>query len=264
MITTFFKSLKAAAAFAAALALLWGPVLCRAGEYERLADELVKTAKTGGVSHLAISDFTAQGKAGQNEAREAQQRLSRALFELPGIGVMDASVLETLKERGRRWAQVLIKGEVYRTKTGVVLVVKTINLRSGRQLATMQINVREDAQSSVPKDFRDAPGDIKSACAKSLEQLREANKAGVELKARYWAAKVRDPGFSYSGLDNAPGSELRDYATLQKFYKLFNAYYEQAGPVIITRTERSSLNALMGNEARVMGECPGARQINPS
>lgn len=51
-------------------------------------------------------------------------------------------------------------------ETGAVLVAKTIDLRSGRRLATIQISAGEEAQSPVPKDFRDAPGDIKrSACA---------------------------------------------------------------------------------------------------
>lgn len=259
MKTIFLRYWGAVLALAAALALLCGRP-CLGGNYERLADELVKTAKTEGLSRLVMNNFAAQGRAGQEEAREAQLRLSEALFKLPGIGVMDATVLEKLKERGRRWAQVLIKGEVYSTETGAVLVVKTIDLRSGRRLAIIQISAGEEAQSPVPKDFRDAPGDIKrSACAEALEQLKDTNIACVELKARYWAARVREPGFSYSGLDSAPGSELRDYATLQKFYTLFNAYYEKDGPIIIPKTERLKLNTLMEKEAMVRNECPDAR-----
>ncbi|MBU2572820.1 MAG: hypothetical protein KKH28_01925 [Elusimicrobia bacterium] len=245
------------AALGAALTFLWSPGICFAGEYERLADQLVKIAKTQKLARLAISNFNAQGQAGQDEAREAQRRLSEALFKLPGIGVMDASVLEELKERGRRWAQILVTGQVYRTKTSIALVVKMINLRSGLQMAAMQITIREEAQSSFPEDFRDAPRDTReSACAKAFEQLVDANRADVELKARYWAARVREPGFSYYELDRAPGSEITDYATMQKFYILINAYYEQDGPVILTETERARLNALLKTEDGVLRKCP--------
>ncbi|MFH1620369.1 MAG: hypothetical protein ABIG11_10780 [bacterium] len=257
MITGFSRYRRfAITIMVAALPFLWstGPGL--AGEYERLAEELVKASETQRLSHLAISDFTAHGQAGQDEATKAQQRLSMALFKLSGMNVMDASLLEKLKERGRRWTQVLIKGQVYRTEAGAVLVVKMINFRSGLEMGVMQINVLEETQGSLPKDLRDAPGDIKNAaCAKSVEQLRDANRTGVELKARYWAARVREPGFSYYKLDRAPGSEFRDYATLQKFYELFNGYYAQDGPVILTEAERSWLNTLLKTEAEVLREC---------
>lgn len=257
--TTGFSRYRGSAitAMVAASLFLWstGPGL--AGEYERLAEELLKTSAAHGLSHLAISDFTAHGQAGRDEAAKAQQRLSMALFKLWGMNVMDASLLEKLKERGRRWTQVLVRGRVYRTETGAILVVKMINFRSGLELGTMQIDIREDTQNSLPKDFRDAPGDMKNAaCAKSLEQLLDANRAGVELKARYWAARVREPGFSYHSLDRVPGGELGDYATLQKFYELFNGYYAQDGPVILTEAERSWLNALLKTEAEVLRECP--------
>lgn len=248
----------AAAALGAALLLLWGTGPCLAGEYGRLADELAQNAKKHGLNRLAISGFSAEGPAGDGAAGEAQRLLSEALFKLPELGVMDAQVLEKLKERGRRWAQVLVKGRVYGTGTGLVLVVKTISTRSGRQLAIMQINIREAPQSPVPADLRDAPGDMKdSACARDLERLREENRAAVDLKARYWAAKVRDPGFSYAGLERAPGSELRDYGTLQRFYELFNAYYDQDGPVVLTEQESSRLKALLEKEAAALRECRG-------
>ena len=55
--------LKAAAVLFLALALFCSPALCRAGEYEKLAAELVNTAKTEGLSRLVIEEFTAQGLA---------------------------------------------------------------------------------------------------------------------------------------------------------------------------------------------------------
>jgi hypothetical protein len=256
MICRFFE----VAALGAALILLLGIGACFAGEYGRLAAELAGTIKTSGLNRIAISSFSAHGLAGHPAAAEAQRRLSEELFVLPGLGVMDAVVVKKLKERGARWAQVLIKGQVYGTGDGAVLVIKAVSTRSRKQLAILQINIAEAAQSPVPADFRDAPADIKdAACVKSRNQLQEENRAAVDLKARYWAARAREPGFSYSGLAEAPGSELRDYGTLQKFYELFNAYYEQDGPVILTAAERSALTLLMEKEAIVLRDCPAER-----
>jgi len=260
MKTISFSYPKVMTALAAALALLCGPGPCPASEYTRLADELAKTARTAGLNHMAVCDFTAQGQAGHGAARDAQQQLTKALFELPLISVMDASVLKNLKERGQLWAQVLVTGTVYKTETGTALVAKLTNPRSGAQILIRQIDIEGEARSPAPRDLRDAPRDTKTpVCVRLHERLEAANRAAVELKSRYWAAKTREPGLSYAKLTGAPGSELRKYATLQQFHKLLNSYYEQDAPVTLTKAERSSLRTLSKLEAAVLSACPEAR-----
>jgi hypothetical protein len=239
-----------------ALAFFWSSGPLRADEYKRLAGGLSRTLKTRGLSRLAISDFLAQG-TGSEEARYAQQRLSEALFNEPGIGVMDLSVLEKLKDRGRHWPEVLIQGEVYPSDKGVAVIVKALDARDGRVLGVMQIaakNMKEDALGD--DDFRDAiSAMVDPVCIKLLKEIQDGNRADVDLKARYWAAKVREPDFSYSQLDRFPGGEFADYQTRQKFYELINVYYEQPGPVLLTKPELARLKTLEDKEARARAEC---------
>ena len=247
------------AAFGAALLLLCSAAPCFAGEYERAAGQLAKAAGEKGFNRLAISSFTSREEAAPGEAAAAQQRLSETLYSLPGVGVMDASVLEQMRERGRLWAQVLVRGQVYRTGAGLFLVVKTFDLSIGRPMGVMQINAGPE-RNDFPKDLRDAPRDVKDpACRRAAGELRSANLSAVDAKARYWAARAREPGFSYAGLDRAPGSELKDYATQQKFYALLNAYYAQDAPVTLTDEEQAGLEALMEREAAFRRDCPGLK-----
>lgn len=246
-------------ALLAAVAVLSAPA-CRAGDFEKLAAGLAGTAMQANASRLAVAEFTAQAEEGRAGADAARRRLCGELFKQPGLGVMDAAVLEQLNERGRLWAQLLVKGEVYGAGAGAMLVLKTYDLRSGRPLSTVQLELREESPGRVPEDLRDAPGDpARSACARAAEEVRGANAALVELKARYWAAKVREPGFSYTRLSSRPGSELKDYATFQKFYQLFNAYYDQAGPVTLTAAERTKVGALLRQEEGLKAGCPAER-----
>ena len=249
----------AVAALGAALLRLCSAAPCFAGEYERAAGQLVKAAGERGFNRLAISSFTARDQAAPGEAAQAQQRLSETLYSMPGVGVMDAPVLEKMRERGRLWAQVLVRGQVYRTSAGLFLVIKTFDLSTGRPMGIMQINAGVEPDN-FPRDLRDAPGGLKdSACAKASDELLTANLAAVDQKARYWAARAREPGFSYSGLDRAPGSELKDYATQQKFYALLNDYYGQDAPVTLTPAERTGLKELMEKETAFRRDCPEAR-----
>ncbi|MCX5792422.1 MAG: hypothetical protein NTY45_09480 [Elusimicrobia bacterium] len=246
----------AAAALGAALLLLCSAAPCFAGEYERAAGQLVKAAAEKGLTRLAIGGFTAREQAVPEEAAAAQRRLSETLYGTPGVGVMDTAVLEKMQERGRLWAQVLVKGQVYRTGAGLFLVLKAVDLRTGRPMGTMQINAGSGPEA-FPKDLRDAPGGLKdSACAKASDELLKENLAAVDQKARYWAARAREPGFSYAGLDRAPGSELRDYPTIQKFYALLNAYYEQDAPVTLAPAELAGVKKLLEKEAAFLRACP--------
>jgi len=166
-----------------ALAFFWSSGSVRADEYKRLAGGLSKSLKVQGFKRIAINDFLAQGQADPEEARYAQQRLSEALFKEPGIGVMDLSVLEKLKERGRRWPDALIKGEVYPSENGVAVVVKALDLRDGHIVGTMQIEakpMKEDALGS--DDFRDAiSGEADPVCIKLLKEVQDENRAAIQM-----------------------------------------------------------------------------------
>ena len=168
---------------------------------------------------------------------------------------MDAPVLEKLKGRGRPWAQALIRGSVYGESNGMTLVVRSFDLRTGRPMSTLQIALTDAGRGPI-SDFRDAPaGTAEAACAGLNDEIKNANKENVDVKARYWAAQARAPGFSYAKLQRPPGSELKDYALAQKFYALVNAYYDQEGPVTLTGAEQAALKVLTGKEEDFRRNC---------
>lgn len=256
----------ALAALVPAAAFFWSSGPLRADEYRKLAYGLSNSLKPMGLNRLAISDFLARGELPPEEAAYAQRQLSEALFEEPGIGIMDVSVLKKISGRGQLWPHVLIKGEVYPTETGLAVVVKVLNFRTGGLIRTMQIEtggIKEAGRRSAA--FRDVvSGEKSQACVRLLRQVREENRTGVELKARYWAAKVREPDFSYSELDHVPGGEFTDYRTRQKFYELINAYYEQDRPVILTEQELAGVAALHAREAAAREACRPRRATEAS
>lgn len=256
----FSRIIGFAAALAAGLLLLWGLAPLFGGEYERLADKLAATAKLHGLERLAVSNFTAQGGASPEEARQAQLLLSEELVKLRGAGVMDAEMLEKLGERGHLWAQMLVRGRLFRTGEGLVLVLKTVHLRSGRPINMVQMNVPETKGPTPPEDLRDAPADPKTAaCLKTAERLRSEGGAAVDLKARHWAARLRDPAYSGSGEERLPGSEIRDYRLRQEFYSLLNEYYDREEPVALTSQETERLEEYIKSESAFLRDCPAAR-----
>lgn len=245
---------------AARAALFGSLMLCScslyAADFGGAALHLAGSAARQSLNRFSIEAFEAVQPAAPEIAAEAQLLLSEALFGLAGVGVMDAAVLSNLGARGRIWGQVVVRGAVYRRGNRHVLVARAFKLSSGEGLTTLQLELPERPLGEPPRDLRDAPVSLSSSCAGESEALRAENRGMVDIKARYWALQARSPGFSYSGLERPPGSELGDYRTLQDFYALSNSYYAQDAPVMLTAEERLRLEKLMRREAAVMRRCP--------
>jgi len=108
----------------------------------------------------------------------------------------------------------------------------------------------------VPSDLRDAPSDTgRGSCAGRKQRLAGLNSALVDAKALYWAAKMKEPGFSIRGLSRNPGTEISDPEVKARFYKLLGAYYrsENAPPPAPDKL-RTIIN-LLGEETRAYDEC---------
>lgn len=81
------------------------------------------------------------------------------------------------------------------------------------------------------------------SCADWEETVRVRQAATIELKARYWASKLREPGFSRSQLTRNPGSEIRSMALRQKLYARMKELHSRGYAQGLTEREREKLEA---------------------
>lgn len=246
-----------AAAAAAGFFLFLGTGRPAAEDYRQLAAQLAEGARARGLTRLAVQEFSAGEGATAREAKAAGLKLSEELFRLNEAGVMDAALLERLGERGRRWQQALLKGGLYADGDGRTLVLKLIDARTGRTLLAAQ--ARLDTGPAIPADLRDAPAAPVPPCEARAARLQEAEAAAVELKARYWAARLRDPSYSPQGRETLPGAEYGDYSVRQEFYLRLNEHYESDAPVALSAAELERVLALREGEASFAAACPKGR-----
>jgi len=110
----------------------------------------------------------------------------------------------------------------------------------------------------APSGLRDsvaerAPG----ACVERRLLLAGLNAELVAEKALFWAAKMREPGFSLAKLRRNPGSEIGDRSVRNDFYKLLKKYYAEgqaSGPVA---GKKDQLARLLWLEDLTYEECGG-------
>lgn len=73
--------------------------------------------------------------------------------------------------------------------------------------------------------FRDAPAPL-TRCDNWEKAVSDLQSSMIETKARYWAARLREPSFSMRRLRRNPGSEIRSLSTRHKFYARMKQLYD--------------------------------------
>ncbi len=103
---------------------------------------------------------------------------------------------------------------------------------------------------------RDAVSDLENgSCSGRRSAAARLNSELVDSKARYWALKMKAPGFTRLNLRRNPGSEIGDPEVKSRFYKLLAAYYKGGSGILLDPEERSEVADLIKIEARISDEC---------
>jgi len=104
--------------------------------------------------------------------------------------------------------------------------------------------------------FRDAMAELNSpSCGERRRELAKANARLVEDKALYWASRMKEPGFSISGLRRNPGSEIADPGVKSAFYQSLSAYYREAASKRLDSARLEAVLTLIRSEEDLSNEC---------
>lgn len=107
-----------------------------------------------------------------------------------------------------------------------------------------------------PGTFRDAPGpDSRGDCGGLYGRLRPRQAALLHEKARFWALKMREPGFARARLTRNPGAEIADPELRKAFYEALKSYYRAGGGAPLTEAEKAGIAELAEDERRAADEC---------
>ncbi|MBI3298712.1 MAG: hypothetical protein HYZ75_11145 [Elusimicrobia bacterium] len=104
----------------------------------------------------------------------------------------------------------------------------------------------------VPDPFRDAPND--RSCSGWEEEAGRLQEETMELKARFWAARLLDPRFDPRSVTHNPGSDIRSNALRQEFYRLVRAN-KLLGVDPLDRAERDSMESVDARVADLVERC---------
>lgn len=256
---------------ALSLALLGLAKPASADAYERLAGELSRSALDAGTRRVAVLPFQASGGGRVSGGLAISERLVSRLVSQRGLEVVERTLLDGVykelelgsrgvvdasqaRQMGRvLGVQAIVTGSFFNVGAGTLEVhARLIDAENARILGASSVRVKQEWQEEgmslgsgwtwdiqpprledfpvvrlLPDPFKD-----ETDCSGWEGRVDGLQASTLELRARYWAGRLREPGFRVSDLRRNPGSDIRSLSARQGFYKrvkeLYDAGYRDA------------------------------------
>ena len=214
--------------------------------------------------NLAEKLTTQVVRAGQ--VQTVERSLLKKLLEEHGLGKTGLLDPFTLKKLGKVFSvEGVITGSFVTVGAETVVQARLINIETGVIVLASEGRVEREgfeawnpaagfktAQASlwvpVPELIVEAPsfaeGEMLAlrdsvsdeSCANAAERVDALNKNILDLKARYWALRLKN-GLSLTSLKHNPGSEISDPLLKREFYGRMKAWYTQEEIPALTPSE---------------------------
>ncbi|MBI3548748.1 MAG: hypothetical protein HY078_06910 [Elusimicrobia bacterium] len=106
-------------------------------------------------------------------------------------------------------------------------------------------------------DLQDSPADGASDCGDWETRVYALQEGSLEMKARYWASKFREAGFSPRRLTRNPGSEVRSLELRQSLYARIKELYNAGYTAGLADSDLRELEAAEGKVEGLVKRCNG-------
>jgi len=259
-------------------------------DFKTVSMDIVRFAQANHINNISVLGFTGKDGVEETETDYISEKMGAYLAGHKKPALIELSLLEKVpKEAGPASAaggaagkakmlrdifsvDAVVTGTVFAAGEKLKILTRLIDLKTGRVLLAAQseserewpqfpevpdMTIRWDSAAGLPSsDFRDAVSDPgQGSCAARILRLDRLNAELVDAKARYWADKMKEPGFSVRGLTKNPGSEITDPETKAGFYKLLGWYYKSKTAAPLGPDELTSVLDLLAEETRVGDDC---------
>ena len=261
------------------------------GAYRDVAMRILGFASANDINRISVLAFTAKGGVEKNEADYISEKIASYLAGRKKPALIERALLEKVLKEARLSSvaggpdalarvppdifsvDAVVTGTVFAAGGKLKVLARLIDVKTGRVLLAGQAETEREwpqlselsapdfqwdsgAWAVPPPDLRDALSDDAAGdCESRKLRLTRMNSELVDAKALYWAAKMKEPGFSIRGLTRNPGTEITDPETKARFYKLLGAYYKSEALPPPGPDKLPALLSLIKEESSVADDC---------
>ncbi|OGR76166.1 MAG: hypothetical protein A2X32_02750 [Elusimicrobia bacterium GWC2_64_44] len=252
---------------------------------------VVSYSEASDIGRISVLGFVPKGGVEKNEADYISEKLAACLAGHRKPALIERALLEKVLKEARLSSSgadaqgkaagladifsvdAVVTGTVFAAGGKLKVLTRLIELKTGRVLLAEQSEAEREwpqfpdpsgteldwdspAWPLPPADLRDALAEPeRESCSARKSRLSGLNSELVEAKALYWAAKMKEPGFTVRGLTRNPGTEITDPGVKARFYRLLEAYYRSDSAGAPSPEKLAAVHDLVAEENRVYNEC---------
>ena len=262
-----------------------------AGDYDKLASQMSRSARAHGRARIAILPFRTMNGGESAAGRIVSERLVGPLMADGAVEVIERTLLEsvtselrlqvsglmdpgTVRELGKILnVDALVVGTVMTLKNdNIEIHARLLDAETAKILVAATVKVEKDWSESMFEDFTwglslpPMPSfDLATTanaggfdCGRAEETVDELERSLVDLKARYWAQKLRD-GLISSSLKRNPGSEINNPGIRAQFYTRLRERYAETIWSPLTEAELAKIKDGLSRISHLNDTCRGGQ-----
>ena len=262
-----------------------------AGDYDKLASQMSRSARAHGRARIAILPFRTMNGGASAAGRLVSERLVGPLMADGAVEVIERTLLEsvtselrlqvsglmdpgTVRELGKILnVDALVVGTVMTLKNdNIEIHARLLDAETAKILVAATVKVEKDWSESMFEDFTwglslpPMPSfDLATTanaggfdCGRAEETVDELERSLVDLKARYWAQKLRD-GLISSSLKRNPGSEINNPGIRAQFYTRLRERYAETIWSPLTEAELAKIKDGLSRISHLNDTCRGGQ-----
>ena len=238
-------------------------------DIQEMAKVMTMAAASRKIKRVAIVPFTSPRGASSFSGAIVSERLVIQILARGDLDLVERGLLDKVLEEQRLGVFGIMDQDTVKNLGKVlgvdaILTGSIIELRNERVEINARLINTETAQvmaadtARMNKDWEDRPigddistwivpvpelnGDFfKTGGTTCLSRVDEVERGLLDLKARYWAERLKDPTFTLRSLKRNPGAEIRDDEMRKQFFVMMREHYDAPARTPLLPSEQTQL-----------------------
>lgn len=248
------------------------PSYCIEDKINDAVKELAEISIKFNVKTITVGEFIAKNDVSDSEIDYIKEKTIQLLSKKRNLSVFDSSKNEK--------SDAVICANIYKKEEGFEVMFKLIKKEDLKVIAILSQSIdnigvlpyrKSDFKNSdidfkslkklakevsFEKEFRDSVTDSDfTDCSRGRTWVENIQRETVDIRARYWAYKMKQPDFSFKSLTSNPGSEIKDPDLKNRFYELLKNYYYSDKKIDLELGDKKYIEEIFKKEKEITGKC---------
>jgi len=212
---------------------------------ERPVLGILEAARQRGLRRLSLAEIRSD-----RDLADLTRKVAQSLFQRLSAARSVELVESSEEEKAGRGAEAVILGSILRDEGKNRLFASMVEADTAKVLYASVWDLEESAPPGFgPGGAGDSGSSGSDPCRLQLESADMMEAGLLDAKAKFWAHRIREDGYTYEAMAPHLGTEIQDLGLRAVFYQMLKTYHAWRKPPKMSRQE---IRRLQENEKQIV------------